>query len=178
MLKLQFKKLHEDASLPKYAYQNDSGMDVLAIEDDTILPGERKLIRTGLSYKIPNYPEFDNFNIYLANSGIKQVLEIQVRPRSGLADALGITIVNSPGTLDNTYTGEIMVNLLNTGNDIFRIEKKKTKICQLVLAPVICAMGIELIEETVGINMTNSLNSEKIIGDVVRGDNGLGSSGL
>ena len=164
MQKLQFKKVHEDAILPQYAHENDSGLDVFAIEDDYILPSERKLIRTGLSYKIPDYIPIENINKMLAPFGIKQVLELQVRPRSGLAHSFGISIVNAPGSLDNSYTGEIMVNLINLGNEPFKIIKHKTKICQLVLAPIFHALEVEFTKEA--FEYTS------------RGSNGHGSTGL
>lgn len=164
MQKLQFKKVHEDAILPKYAHENDSGLDAFAIEDNYILPSGRKLIRTGLSVRVPNYKPIEIINKILIRFGIKLVIEIQVRPRSGLANSFGISIVNSPGSIDNSFRGEIMVNLLNTGNDVFVITKHKTKICQLVLAPVFHALEVEFTEE----------NFE----DTDRGSNGHGSTGL
>jgi dUTP pyrophosphatase len=96
--------------------------------------------------------------------GIKQVLELQVRPRSGLAHSFGISIVNAPGSLDNSYTGEIMVNLINLGNEPFKIIKHKTKICQLVLAPIFHALEVEFTKEA--FEYTS------------RGSNGHGSTGL
>ncbi len=164
MQKLQFKKVHEDAILPQYAHDNDSGLDVFAIEDDYILPSERKLIRTGLSYKIPYYKPIELINKILVMFGVKIVLELQVRPRSGLAHSFGVSIVNSPGSLDNSYTGEIMVNLINLGGEPFKITKHKTKICQLVLSPIFHALEVEFTEE----------NFE----DTDRGSNGHGSTGL
>jgi len=137
---------------------------MFAIEDDYILPSERKLIRTRLSYKIPNYTPIENINKMLVMYGVKQVLELQVRPRSGLANSFGISIVNAPGTLDNKFLGEVMINLINLGDEPFKITKHKTKICQLVLAPVFHALEVEFTEED--------------FEDTDRGSNGHGSTGL
>jgi dUTP pyrophosphatase len=164
MQKLQFKKVHEDAILPQYAHENDSGLDIFAIEDDYILPSERKLIRTGLSVRVPIYRPIEIINKILVLFGIKIVLEIQVRPRSGLANSFGVTVCNSPGTIDQDFTGEIMVNLINLGDEKFKITKHKTKICQLVLAPVFHVLEVEFTEED--------------FEDTDRGPKGHGSTGL
>ena len=108
--------------LPAYATAGAAGMDLLAAVDApiTVGPGERKLIPTGLTVALP--PGY----------------ELQVRPRSGLALRHGITVPNTPGTIDEDYRGEIGVILLNTGTEPFVIERG-TRIAQAVLAPVIRA---------------------------------------
>ena len=109
-----------DLSLPSYETAGSAGMDVCAcIERDVELaPGEIKLISTGFAVAIP-----DGY-------------EIQVRPRSGLAIKHGITLINSPGTIDSDYRGEVKVGLINHGNQLFTI-KRGDRIAQMIVAPVI-----------------------------------------
>ncbi len=113
---------HFKGDLPAYATDGASGFDVRArLESSvTIKPGERALIPTGLAFAIPsNY-------------------EIQARPRSGLAIKHGISLVNSPGTIDADYRGEVKIILINQGNEPFEI-KDQERIAQLVLCPVVKA---------------------------------------
>jgi dUTP pyrophosphatase len=109
----------EGLPLPSYATAGAAGMDLLAAVDEpvTVGPGERKLIPTGLTIALP--PGY----------------ELQVRPRSGLALRHGITLPNTPGTIDEDYRGEIGVILLNTGTEPFVVERG-SRIAQAVLAPV------------------------------------------
>ena len=103
-MQLKVKKLHENAIIPQYAREGDAGMDLYSIEDYSLQPGERKLFKTGLGMEIPlGY-------------------ELQLRPRSGLAFKNGISIVNSPGTIDSGYRGDIGIILINHGNEIFDIK--------------------------------------------------------
>ncbi len=118
-------KVHEDAILPHYAHPGDSGMDVYSIEDLTILPGERVLIRTGLTMAVP-----ENY-------------EAQVRPKSGLALNHAMTLLNAPGTIDSGYRGEVCVILINHGRNTFHVQKH-TKIAQLVICPVVRAEIVEV----------------------------------
>ena len=98
---LKFKKLREDAVIPSYAHPGDAGMDLCSAEDFILEPKKRKLISTGLSVEIPvGY-------------------EIQTRPRSGLAIKNGISLVNSPGTIDAGYRGEIGIIIINHGEENF-----------------------------------------------------------
>ena len=116
---VQLKRLPhgEGLALPAYATQGAAGMDVLAAEDATIAPGQRHAVATGLSVAIP--------------AGY----EIQVRPRSGLALKHGITVPNTPGTIDSDYRGELKVILINHGAEDFAIARGD-RVAQLVLAPV------------------------------------------
>lgn len=116
---VQIKRLPhgEGLDLPAYATPGSAGMDVLAAEDFTLLPGMRHAVATGLSMAIP-----DGF-------------EIQVRPRSGLAFKHGISVPNTPGTIDSDYRGELKVLLINHGDVSFAIARGD-RIAQLVLAPV------------------------------------------
>ncbi len=111
-----------DATLPTYGSDEAAGADVRACLSASlkILPGERALVATGLKVEIP--PGY----------------EIQVRPRSGLALKNGITVLNTPGTIDSDYRGEIGVILINLGNEPFLVEPQM-RIAQLVLAPVVRA---------------------------------------
>jgi dUTP pyrophosphatase len=115
--------------LPRYMTQRSSGMDLYAAIDKevTLGPGERKLIPTGLSISIP------------------KGYEGQVRPRSGMALRAGVTLVNTPGTIDADYRGEIGVLLINLGREPFTV-RRGDRVAQLVIAPVFQAT-IELVDE-------------------------------
>jgi dUTP pyrophosphatase len=128
--------------LPAYATDGAAGMDVLAAEDLTLAPGARHAVATGLAVAIP--PGF----------------EIQVRPRSGLALKHGITVPNTPGTIDSDYRGELKVILINHGADAFKIVRGD-RIAQLVLAPVTRASWLKVDE----------------LDDTARGEGGFGSTG-
>lgn len=140
---VKFRRIDPAAMLPSYAHPGDAGMDIRSIEDLVIDPGARKLVRTGLVMMLP--------------SGY----EAQVRPRSGLALKNGVTVLNTPGTIDEGYRGEVGVVLANFGSEPFRIEKG-SKIAQIVVAPCTRAE----IEETVEIDSTE------------RGEGGFGSTGV
>lgn len=115
---LRFKRIHPDAVLPAYAHQSDAGMDVRSVADVVIPPGGRALVPTGLVAVIP------------------PMHELQVRPRSGLALKHGVTVLNTPGTVDSGYRGEIGVILANFGDKDFAVAKGD-KVAQLVFAPVV-----------------------------------------
>jgi dUTP pyrophosphatase len=126
---VQVKRLPhgEDLDLPRYATAGAAGMDVLSAEDVTLAPGARHPVATGLSVAIP--PGY----------------EIQVRPRSGLALKHGISVPNTPGTIDSDYRGELKVILVNHGAEPFPIHRGD-RIAQLVLAPVTIAAWHEVAE--------------------------------
>ena len=132
----------EGLDLPAYATDGAAGMDVVSAEDVTIAPGARHAVATGLAMAIP--PGF----------------EIQVRPRSGLALKHGITVPNTPGTIDSDYRGELKVILINHGAEPFAI-LRGDRVAQLVLAPVTRAswLAVEELDET------------------LRGEGGFGSTG-
>lgn len=117
----------EGLPLPAYATPGAAGMDVVSAEDVTLAPGARHAVATGLALAIP------------------QGYEIQVRPRSGLALKHGITVPNTPGTIDSDYRGELKVILINHGPDPFVIARGD-RIAQLVLAPVVQAVWDEVEE--------------------------------
>ena len=144
MTKILIKKLSKNITLPKYETDGSSGMDLAAnIEDKIeIAPGKSAIIPTGLSVSIPK-----NF-------------EIQIRPRSGLAAKNQISVLNTPGTIDADYRGELKVILINLSDTAFIIEKG-LRIAQMVLCPVIKA----------------TLKEVKIIEDTKRGSGGFGSTG-
>ncbi|WP_373087907.1 dUTP diphosphatase [Sneathiella sp.] len=146
-LKIALTRLPHGRDLPLPAYETDqsAGMDLrAAIEDEMeILPGDRALVPTGLKIALP--------------AGY----EAQIRPRSGLALKNGITLPNSPGTIDADYRGEIGVILLNTGAESFVIGRGD-RIAQMVVAPVLQASWIE----------TEALD------ETARGEGGFGSTGV
>jgi dUTP pyrophosphatase len=143
-IKLNVKKLREDACLPEYQTRGSAGMDVRACLDEPleIGAGEWARIPTGLSFEIP------------------EGFEIQVRPRSGLALKNGITVLNSPGTIDSDYRGELSIILINHSKKTETI-KRGDRIAQLVPAPVLRAT----IEERASLSET------------ARGGGGFGSTG-
>lgn len=128
--------------LPVYATSGAAGMDVVSAEDVTIAPGGRHAVATGLAMAIPHG------------------YEIQVRPRSGLALKHGITVPNTPGTIDSDYRGELKVILINHGAAPFEI-RRGDRVAQLVLAPVTRAawLAVDELDET------------------ARGEGGFGSTG-
>ncbi len=134
----------EDLPLPVYETEHASGMDLRAavIEPITLAPGDRVLVPTGLRIALP--------------PGI----EAQVRPRSGLANKHGITMVNTPGTIDADYRGEIRVILINLGHEPFVVQRGD-RIAQMVIAPVLRATW----------NLMDTLES------TARGDGGFGHTG-
>lgn len=143
-VKVLFEKIHEDAVLPFYAHEGDAGMDLCSVEEIEIESGSSAMVRTGLKMKLPPRTEG------------------QVRPRSGLALKHQITLLNSPGTIDEGYRGELCVIVINHGKNSFKVEKGM-KIAQLVIAPVMQVT----VEEC-----------QSVGGDTVRGEKGFGSSGF
>ncbi len=119
MTEILIKRLSKNLNIPKYETSGSSGMDLTADIEKTVSigPGKTSIIPTGISVSIP-----ENF-------------EIQIRPRSGLAAKSQITVLNTPGTIDSDYRGEIKVILINLGNKEFVIEKGN-RIAQMVLCPV------------------------------------------
>jgi dUTP pyrophosphatase len=142
---IKVKKLKPGAALPRYESEGASGMDVRAClnEAAVVQAGAVIIIPTGLAFELP-----DGF-------------EIQVRPRSGLARGHGITVLNSPGTVDSDYRGELSVILINLGKETFTIHHGD-RIAQLVFAPVLRAVLAEARE----------------LSDTGRGAGGFGSTGI
>ena len=136
----------EDSVEPQYAYPTDSGFDLYSTEEIIIPPFGRSLVPTGLHIDIPEH------------------YELQVRSKSGLALKQGIMVLNSPGTVDNGYTGEIQVIVFNTNNHQIIIEKGQ-KIAQAVFSSVACGKWIKF-------------TKVKNINDKDRGDKGFGSTGI
>ena len=144
MTKIQIKRLSTSVSIPKYETPGSSGLDVAAyIENNIIIyPGENALVATGFSLSIPvGY-------------------EIQIRPRSGLAAKKNITVLNTPGTIDADYRGEIKIILINLGKEKFIIENGD-RIAQMVVCPVVQA----------------DLEEVKELSNTERGLGGFGSTG-
>ena len=117
---IKFKKLSPGAIIPSYTHPGDAGADLVAIENHVIEPLQRLAVPTGLAVEIP------------------QGYEMQVRPKSSLALHHGITLLNTPGTVDAGYRGEIKVILINLGQQVFEISPGQ-RIAQIVIAPVIQA---------------------------------------
>jgi dUTP pyrophosphatase len=140
---VKFRRIDPDAILPSYAHPGDAGMDVRSVESLTIPPGGRACVRTGLVFQLP--PD----------------AEAQVRPRSGLALRHGVTVLNSPGTIDAGYRGEVCVILANLGAEPFAVERGM-KIAQVVVAPVARAEIAEV----------------EAVDASERGSGGFGSTGL
>ena len=143
---LPFSKSNPDAVNPNYAYETDSGFDLYSTEEIWVHSLDRKLIPTGIHIDIP-----DGY-------------EIQVRSKSGLALKQGLMVLNSPGTVDQGYTGEIQVIIFNTSKERVKIEKGQ-KIAQAVLCPVVSGKWINLVEK-------------KEINTKDRNAKGFGSTGL
>ena len=144
MVKILVKKLDSRVKLPSYKTIGSSGMDLMALTDKpiTILPKKSYLVPTGISVAMPkNY-------------------EIQIRPRSGLAAKNNISVLNTPGTIDSDYRGEIKIILFNHGSDEFLINNGD-RIAQIVLMPV------------------HKIDFEEVdnLPDTVRGEDGFGSTG-
>ena len=114
---LKVQKVHKDAIIPNYAHIGDAGLDLFSIEEKTLKPGDSALIKTGIKIELP------------------EQTEAQIRPRSGLALKKGITVLNTPGTIDEGYRGEIGIILINHGKEMFVVEKGM-KIAQMVVKPV------------------------------------------
>jgi dUTP pyrophosphatase len=126
-MKLEVKRLRPGAVLPVYMSDGAAGLDLAAAEPVVLVPGGRALVPTGLAIAVP--PGF----------------EAQVRPRSGLAARHGVTCLNSPGTVDPDYRGEVQVLLVNHGAEPFAIERGM-RIAQMVIAPVARATVVEVEE--------------------------------
>ncbi len=139
---LKIKKLNPDAVIPSYSHPGDAGLDIFALDALTIEPGESKMVKTGISIELPAGTEG------------------QVRPRSGLALKHQITLLNSPGTIDEGYRGEVGVIVINHGKQPFEVAKGM-KIAQLLVKPVIRVEVQEVAD----------------LSDTARGVGGFGSTG-
>ncbi len=134
----------QDIRLPQYETEHSAGMDLLAAVDEEVIlhPGERVLIPTGMALALP-----DGY-------------EAQVRPRSGLAWKHGVTVLNTPGTIDSDYRGEVKVILVNLGKEHFTVTRGM-RIAQMVIAPFTQA----------------NLHAVEDLDDTARGQGGFGSTG-
>lgn len=141
-VQVRYVKLVPNAEAPKFGTAGSAGADLTSVETVALNPGERRLIRTGLSVEIP------------------KGYEMQIRPRSGMAYNDGVTVLNSPGTIDSDYRGEVKVLLINLGQEPV-ILHKGTRIAQAVVAPVEPVAYAEATE----------------LGVTARGEGGFGSTG-
>ena len=142
-MKLKIKKLDPTAQLPSYAHPGDAGLDLFALEAQAIAPGEAHLIRTGIALELP------------------PGMEAQVRPRSGLALKHSITVLNSPGTVDAGYRGEVGVVLIDHGRETFQVNAGM-KIAQMVINAVVQTQVVEVAS----------------LSESARGAGGYGSTGV
>jgi len=144
MGKVLVKKLDPNVELPKYKTEGSSGLDLMAFIDNPIKisPNTSALVPTGISVAISND------------------LEIQIRPRSGLAAKSSVTVLNTPGTIDSDYRGEIKIILFNHGKEDFII-KNKDRVAQMILVPII-KIEFEEVDE---------------LPNTIRGSGGFGSTG-
>ncbi|WP_404786433.1 dUTP diphosphatase [Altericista sp. CCNU0014] len=142
-MKLKIKRLSSSAVIPQYAHPGDAGLDLVSIESKNIAPGESQLIRTGIAIELP------------------PGTEAQVRPRSGLALKHQITVLNTPGTIDEGYRGEICVILINHGTQAFQVEPGM-RIAQMVIASFI-SVTVEAVDA---------------LEDSARASGGFGSTGV
>ena len=144
MVKVLIKKLNPKAKLPSYKTSGSSGMDLMALIDDTltIKPNQSILVPTGLSIAIPDDTE------------------VQIRPRSGLAAKSNISVLNTPGTIDSDYRGELKIILINHGKEDFLINNGD-RIAQMILMPVL-KIEFEEVED---------------LPETIRGSGGFGSTG-
>ena len=144
MIKILIKRLSKEVSLPKYETSGSSGMDLAAYIDSNINinPGQTAIIPTGLALSIP------------------KGFEVQIRPRSGLAAKQKISVLNTPGTIDADYRGEIKVILINLGPEPFKVEKG-LRIAQMIVCPIVQAQLKEVDD----------------LSETERGKGGFGSTG-
>ncbi|MBI3033068.1 dUTP diphosphatase [Candidatus Woesearchaeota archaeon] len=141
-MKVLITRLDKELPIPHYKHDGDAGMDIYSREDVVLEPGQFKMVPTGLKIAVP-------FGY-----------EVQVRPRSGLAAKHGISIVNTPGTVDCGYRGEIAAILINHGKEAFHV-KRAERIAQIVINKV------EIVE----------VEESEILPDSTRGEGGFGSTG-
>jgi len=142
-MSLKVRKLRPDAVLPSYAHPGDAGLDLCAVEAVDIPPGATRLVKTGIAIQLPIGTE------------------AQVRPRSGLALKHSLTVLNSPGTIDEGYRGEVGVIMINHGREGFAVAAGM-KIAQMVIQPVLRVDVAEVQE----------------LSDTARGAGGFGSTGV
>ena len=139
---LKVKRLSDTAQLPCRAHDGDAGLDLFSNEDVSLQPGETRLVRTGIAVELP------------------PGTEAQVRPRSGLALKRGVTVLNSPGTIDEGYRGEVGVIMINHGTEVFTAERG-ARIAQMIVKPVL-HVDVEEVE---------------LLSSTTRGEGGFGSTG-
>ena len=142
-MKLLVEKINQKAIIPFQAHEGDAGRDLFSVEEVVLKPMERKLIHTGIKIQLPKNTE------------------AQIRPRSGLALKNGITVLNTPGTIDEGYRGEIGIILINLGAEEFKVEEGM-KIAQMVIKPTLTLDVEEVVKLT----------------ETTRGEGGFGSTGV
>lgn len=139
---IKFRKLHPSAKPPMYQTDLSVGADLTSVESVDLQPGEYRLVKTGIAVELP------------------RSIEMQIRPRSGLAYKRGVTVLNAPGTIDSDYRGEVGVILINHGSEVFRVNAGD-RIAQAVLSKAVLA----------------NYKQVKELSDTERGAGGFGSTG-
>ncbi|MEO1693202.1 MAG: dUTP diphosphatase [Cyanobacteria bacterium J06631_6] len=142
-MELKIKLLHESAIMPSYAHPGDAGLDLFAIAHQEILPAETQLIKTGIAIALP------------------QGYEAQIRPRSGLALKYSVTVLNSPGTIDAGYRGEIGIIMINHGKKAFQV-----------------VPGMKLAQMIVTSFVHTKVIAVRDLDSTTRGNRGYGSTGM
>lgn len=142
-MQILIEKINEKAIIPNYAHKGDAGMDLYSVEEVVLEPMQRKLVHTGIRIELPPNTE------------------AQIRPRSGLALKNGITVLNTPGTIDEGYRGEIGIILINLSNESF-IVSEGMKIAQMV------------VKQTLNVEVKEVQN----LSETERGEGGFGSTGV
>jgi len=143
ILKIEITKIDDAAIIPSYAHEGDAGVDLYSIKEYVLQPGKRILVQTGIKIAVP------------------KGYEAQVRPKSGLALKFGLSVCNTPGTIDSGYRGEVGIIVINHGEQVYTIEKQ-SKIAQLV----VCKVEHAQFEEVKTLDATS------------RNEGGFGSTGL
>lgn len=177
------KKMHEDAVIPKYAKAGDAGFDLVAVEDVIIMPGDTKIVKTGLAFAIP------------------EGYEIQIRPRSGVSAKTTIRVANAPGTIDSGYRGEVGVIVDNVANMVYEYEdgddwsyariisetsswvdtiddKQELLVHQYPVGTIKIRKGDRIAQGVLAEVPTAIFEEVAELGDTERGEGGFGSSGV
>ena len=148
-MRIFVQRIHEDAQLPSHGSEDSTGFDLRSTEACVLEPGEWRGVGTGLKMAPHNHPQLPPF-------------DIQIRPRSGLAFKNGVTVLNSPGTIDEDYRGEVKVILINHGTEPFSVAVGD-RIAQVVVAPYFKHVSFEEVES---------------LDETERGEGGFGSTGV
>jgi len=151
-IEILFKKLDPNAVIPCYIHEGDSGLDLCSLHEYIIKPGECTMVETGLSAEVVSHGDLTSFTF-----------EIQIRPRSGLAMKEGITIINSPATIDSSYRGSLTLPLTKITNGEYKL-KVGERFAQAVVCPIFSSPMV-------------SIQEVETLSSSIRGEQGFGSTG-